>query len=281
VSTSSRIWIRKWNLVVGTLDLGELAMEFEVKKTLKPEPNTVSINVYNLNKNHQAFLAKPSRFGTTLPVRLEAGYEGPGVEQIYFGEVRAAWTTYEGEGDHVTHLEAGDGEASKKARVHVTVGAGAPPDQALRAIVKALQEKGVKSGNVENAVRVLKSRGKALFPSGGVISGNASREMDDFCRAAGLEWSIQDGALQILERGKATPDTALLLSAGTGLVGSTTVDTKGLVNATVKIVPGLRPGRLVVFKTETLSGNYRIQETTYRGQTHGDDWVAEIVCKAY
>lgn len=273
---------REVRLTVDGFELSGLACRFRVKKTLKPEPNTLDLEIMNLAPETRAKLQAPK--SGKLAVRLEAGYQHAGLTQIYFGEVRAAWSRIEG-ADVITALAAGDGEASLRARVHVPVGAKTPPDQALRAIAKAL---GVKSGNVESAARTLRQRGKALFPSPGAISGNAARELSDFCRASGLEWSIQNDALQVLEKGKATPDTAFVLSSGrlpgdvnTGLIGSPSADSKGIVNARCALLPDLRPGRIVVFQSEVLTGAYRLEEVEYVGETHGSSWYADIACKKW
>lgn len=273
---TGRLYGRVAKLTVDTLELDQFAMRFRVKKTLKPEPNTLDLEVLNLGPDTRARLQAPK--GGKLAVRLEAGLQETGLTQIYFGEVRAAWSRYEEGGDVVTCLAAGDGEASLRARVHVPVGAKSPPDQALRAIAAAL---GVKGGNVEAAARTLRQRGLSLFPTAGAISGNAARELTDFCRAADLEWSIQDGALQILQRGRATPDTAFELSSDSGLIGSPSADSKGVVNARCTLLPDLRPGRIVVFKSRVLQGAYRLEEVEYVGETHGEAWYAEIACKKW
>jgi hypothetical protein len=264
---------RAINLVVGSLELLGFAVKFKVKKTLKPTPNVLDLEIRGLSPSHRAELQRANQ----IPVRLEAGYRGSGLTQLYFGEVRSAWSYQDGP-DVVTALAAGDGEASIRARVHVPVGPKAPPDQALSAIVRAL---GVKRGNLDQAIRTLKQRGKVLFPAGSAISGNAATELTDFCRAADLEWSIQDGNLQILEKGKATPDEAFVLDSGSGLQGSPSADSKGVVNARVSLLPDLRPGRIVVFESKYLQGAYRIEEVEYQGETHGAPWFADIACKRW
>lgn len=266
---------RVYKLTIDTYEVSELACSFVVKKTLKPEPNTIALRVYNLPPLVRGELQKQRKDG--IPVRLEAGYEGTGLSLIYFGETRSAWSYLDGS-DVVTELAAGDGEKAMKQRVHVPLGPRTPPDVALDGIVRAL---GVKAGNVAAARQALRLRGKALFPAGGALVGSAARELSDFCRAAGLEWSVQDGALQILERGRTTPESAFLLSSATGLVGSPSAGNQGIVNAQTKLLPDLRPGRLVVFEATEVRGAYRVEEVEYEGDTHGESWNAKIACKKW
>jgi hypothetical protein len=270
-----RIFDRSYSLTVGDRELSELAFSFQVQKSLKPEPNTCEIKIYNLApETRQKFES-----ATANAVRIEAGYGGDN-SQIYLGEVRAAWTTIEG-ADVVTTLSTGDSEKEiQTARINVSIGAKAPADVALRALVRAL---GVKSGNVEHAVRVLQTKGVAagLFPSGTVLSGQVHREMTDFCRSANLEWSVQDGAIQILDKGKALEGKAVVLASDTGLYGSPTVDSKGIVTARCALIPELRPGVKVVLDAIGVKGGYRVHTCEYVGDTWGDSWDCTITAQKY
>ena len=129
-----------WNDTPG-VDLSGLDIDFSVERTLKPEPNNASIRVYNLSDATR----KAVSGAKTLNVSLAAGYQS-GVEQIYFGQVRAAWTERQGP-DFITHFESGDGEQAKLARLNTGVGgrvrrqAGAWAGQPPRAACPAGHEK--------------------------------------------------------------------------------------------------------------------------------------------
>ena len=47
---------RKWALTVSTFEVDAFAIHFRVEKTIKPEPNKVTIEVWNLNDDHRAAL---------------------------------------------------------------------------------------------------------------------------------------------------------------------------------------------------------------------------------
>lgn len=267
------LYHRTYNLVLGTKDVTGLHIRFRVEKTLKSEPNTCSIDVINLAPETREALEKAKK----IPVRLEAGYNDEN-EQIYLGEVRTATSVTEGP-DIITHVEAGDGEKQiQSARISIPVGPKTPPDVALRAIARTL---GVGLGNVEAVASKLARSGKAVFPMGRVITGNAARELTDFANSAGLEWSIQDGKLQFLDKGKALEGKAFELSSDSGLIGSPSVDSKGVVNAQTLFIAGLRPGVKVAFKSRSVHGGYRIQKCTYTGDFAGKDWYVEIEAKKY
>ena len=142
-------------------------------------------------------------------------------------------------------------------------------------------------GNTDFFATKIGQKVVTLFPKGTVLSGNASRELTDLCRSVGAEWSVQNGAVQLLQIGEPLAGKAVELGPDSGLVGSPTIDNKdakkgSIVKATCLLIPDLVPGRKVTFKSVArLEGGFRIEEVTYRGDTSGRDWYAEIECKRY
>jgi hypothetical protein len=266
---------RKATLTIGKTFINGLDIQFNVKKTLKAEPNTANIKVWNLSEQTRATV-EASRPGLKdakpIPILLTAGYVGD-VGQIYLGEVRSAFTTVEGP-DRVTELTTGDGESAGRQRILQSIGPKTPVDVALRAIVRTL---GIGEGNIGKAITSLKSRGFGnLYEKGAVLAGNSARLLTDFCKGSSLEWSIQDGRLQILDIGKALETKAFEVSAQTGMVGSPTIDSKGIASATVFLTSQLRPGVKVSFKAVGLKGFYRVTQVDYEGDTAGNDWYCKI-----
>lgn len=257
------------------VELSALDCTFQVKKSLKPEPNTCELRLFNLAESTRRLLETPKK----LALRLEAGYPGA-VAQLYLGEVRSAYSFREGP-DIVTECSTGDSEKElQAAHIALSVGPKVPASQALNAIAGALK---VGTGNVNIMTAKLAAKGVVLFGPGTAIFGSARRALQDICDSADLEWSIQDGVLQILDRGKALEDRAVLLSADSGLLGSPTIDNKGLLQAAALIQPDLRPGRKVAFDTLSFKSNqgYRIEECEYSGDTRGTDWTVKFHAKKY
>ncbi len=280
---------REYNVVVapsGTLfglDVSKLRCEFKVKKTLKPDPNTCTVKIYNLAEASRFLLESADK----LMLRLEAGYVDTGTSQLFLGEVRNAWSQAEST-EIVTTITTGDSAKEiQEARLSITTGAGVSVDIAMRAIVAAMK---IGPGNIEQAIALVRAGGAAQFyGAGSAVSGNAGQIMTDTCRSAGLEWSVLDGNLQILLRNKPSSPQAINLSASTGLVGSPQVDfsssskaKKGGLQVKAKcfIMPDLNPGKLVVFDSKFVTGGYRIEEVEYEGDTHADPWHAHLTCRA-
>jgi hypothetical protein len=283
-----QLFKRKWRVTVDTVETEELRVQFKVKKTSKPDPNTCEIKIYNLGQDNRAVLSHAT--GGKQVAKLEAGYEPTGLSLLFLGEVRNAFTEWSGP-DCITTVTTGDSESEmREARIHATLATGAPVEDALFSIAKAF---GVGLGNIDDAAKLLKSKGavQGMFASGTALSGSAKRVMTEFCQAAGLEWSIQNGALQILDRGKALAATAVELSSSTGLIGSPSVDYKSgtkngpgaiYVKCKCLLIPDLAPGRAIALRSRDVSGQYRIDSLEYQGDSHGEgnDWIADLVLRS-
>lgn len=255
-------------------DLSNLDCVFRAKKSLKAEPNTCQIKIYGLSRETRRVLETPKK----LVLRLEAGYPDA-VAQIFLGEVRSAHSYREG-AEMVTEIDTGDSERDlQSTRLSLSIGAKVPTSIALMQIAKSFKNVGL--GNVAIVAGNLAVKGSVVFGKGTALSGPSERLMTDICRSADLEWSIQDGVFQVLDRGKALNTKAVRLAPDTGLVGSPTVDHKGIVSATALIQPDLRPGQKVEFDSISFKGGYRIEHCEYSGDVSGTDWYVRISCRKY
>jgi hypothetical protein len=268
------------------LDLSGLSISFVVEKSLvATEPNVATIKVWNLSEQSRQLLSK----ATALTVLLEAGYIG-GTSQIYFAGARSAWSTREG-ANYITHIESSDTIArpsgvrrtkkilpgSNSGSIYRTMGPKVPLQQAFQAITTSL---GIGEGNLKLAL----ATGSAPITSvnGAALLGNGARRMTDLCRSAGLEWSVQDGELQLLNVGQTLSTTkAILISSASGLIDSPSVDSQGSLELKTLLIPGLAPGVLILVDSLFVQGGFRIEKIRYEGNTHGQDWYAHIAAAKY
>lgn len=275
---------REIAVTVDTIEVIGHRVAFECEKSLKSEPNTCSLKIWNLSESQRSQLeelrpkVKKGQLATKgIPTKIEAGYDGA-LSQIWLGDLRTCDSTREGP-DWVTSLESGDADkAFANARMHVSYGPKTPVDTALRAMVRAL---GIGEGNVSKVVAQLKVGSAKLFPHGYTASGSVARQLTDFARSADLEWSIQDGTLQFLDRGKALATEAIELSPDTGLVGSPTVDNDGIATIKMLMHPDVRPGTLIVLKSSRIKGNYRIEKGVWSGDNFGGDFYITAQASRY
>ena len=268
------LYDRKYSLTVGTLKIEKLDISFKVVKTLKKEPNTLELTVRNLNEEHREHLAQLEQ--TTC--RLEAGYVGD-YGLIFSGDVRDITSTKEGT-EWLTKIPSGDGERSiQRARINESFAPGTP----LPIPIKKLAEK-MKVGLGNAALQSLQGNFEGAaneFLTGTVLSGRASTEMDGLLKSAGLEWSIQDGELQLIPIGDVLVGLAVKLAPETGLVGSPTVGNDGVVTFQALLNRAIAPGRSLRIEAEGVpKAFYRAERCEYVGDTRGQDWYVNGEAKA-
>jgi hypothetical protein len=255
-----------YNLQVDTVVINELDIAFSVTKTLRKEPNTLELTIFNLNPEHRNQLQKAK----DPVVQLEAGYaEKSGV--IFLGDVRHVSSSYE-KPDWVTTLGSGDGEkATQFDRINKSFRAGTSLPTVLQEVAKSMG--GIGLGNLKQlAFTGTLPGGRKDFPNGVTVSGNSSRQMQRLVRSAGLEWSIQDKKFQLLEAGKTLQSVAIVLTPATGLIGSPTIGNDDVLSFTSLMNSDILPGRQIIVKSEQVDGRFRVEKCTYEGVTDGKPW---------
>jgi hypothetical protein len=250
----------------------DLRVRFKISKTLRKEPNHSKVEVYNLNETSRGQLqTKGER------VWLEAGY-GTTLAQLFVGDVRFVDHVKEG-ADWISKFELGDGErAYAHGRVNASFKKGTTKADILK---KLVAQSGWETGNVADFYASLGQ--KAL--SGYVAWGNANREIDRLLTAAGLTFSVQDGAVQILPLTGYTPQSAVLVDEDHGMVGAPefgSAPTKGkkrtLKVRTLLNPQILKPGQRIMLKAKVHTGTLVIQKLEFDGDTFGDDWYQTMEC---
>jgi hypothetical protein len=274
----------------------------KIVRTLKKAPNTCELDIWNLSRDTRGAIEelrpnKNSKRG--IPVKVRLGYEGQPLTQVWLGDLRTAISLHEPP-EWRTLLSSGDGEkAIRESRIAQAFGARTPIDVALRAVVKKLQEylggnATITQTQLSSLISDVKMKGVGKLLAGGVVLyGSTANVLSDFCEAAGLEWSIQDGAIQIVNRGKALRTTAILVQGeavdvpsaekqGTNLLGAPDVDAEGVVSFRMLISPDAIPGAVVDLKSERLQGFHRIEKTITEFDTFDPNvWSIQVEAKRY
>lgn len=255
----------------------DLRVSFSVLRTLRAVPAQAEVVLYNLSRDlrsrlQEAAARRPNGGRGRVRVRLLAGYAETGVAQIYAGDLRELKVETQG-ADIAARISAGDGLSSLSTRGAArSFAAGTPLIDVLR---RAVEDSGLDAGNALAQAREA-LRGRTLGDGGLALDGDPARAIDAVTRAGGLEWSVQDGQVQVLAPDRALAGVAVLLSPSTGLVGEPTEDQRKHLKCTALLNPDIAPGRLVRVTSRDLSGNYRVQDVRYVGDTHGQPWYCEI-----
>ncbi|MDE2290464.1 MAG: hypothetical protein KGL53_00160, partial [Elusimicrobia bacterium] len=247
-----------------------LRVSFQIKRSLRQEPASAHIKLYNASRDHRAQMK--IRYA---PVVLEAGYTNT-IGRIFSGQARYIDHAREGP-DWVTSIECGDGEvAYRYARFVESYAPGTSVLQVAQRLIAAIGPMTAASA------AVLEGALTDQFARGYSVRGTAAQELHALLSGRGLAFSVQHGKVQVLQDGQATTDTAVLLTPDTGLLGSPEHGTPDpseprSASRTLKfrclIQPTLNPGGLVQIKSQSAQGLLRVLSIETSGDTHGGDWA--------
>jgi hypothetical protein len=267
---------RKASIQVGTLLVTDLRLAGKIEKSLTPDPNKAEVQIYNLSADSRAKMTAEK----DPPIIVEAGYES-NIAQIFSGTVSKVSHVRNG-ADWVTKIICGDGEAQyRTARISESFGPGTKPADVVRKLVEATK---LKAGNALTEVgKGGFAGGLADLHKGKVLSGNAAKHLESFLDSLGLTYSIQDGALQVLRKGQASSAEAVVLNAGTGLIGSPEYGETGKEKKTVLKVkcllqPAIVPGRRIKLESETKTALARTDKVTHTFDSFAQAWYSDLEC---
>ena len=261
-------------LLIASADAGEpvLRMSFNVTKTPDSSPNKSELKIWNLSEDSRSMLQEQDR----LIVTIKAGYRDFS-SQIFFGDMRFA-SSVRDSADWVTAVQSGDGAKQyKSARINKSFAAGTLVTDALKAAAESL---GVGNGNLSKVIAAGSKRALREFSNGTVLTGKSTEQIDNLAKSMGLEWSVQDGQLQLLEPEQTTQDSAVVLSSGTGLIGSPTAGSKGVVKARSLLQPDIFPGRKIQIDSALIPNSFfKATKVKHTGDTWGSNWFTDMELK--
>lgn len=253
-----------------------LRMKFDVSKDTSESPNQIRISVWNLSPQTRETIVDPDNV-----VTLYAGYgQEDGALLLAYGTVVQGASSFQG-AEIVTELEVLDGFAQIRDTV-VSLGCGA--GVRARLIIEDIAfQMGLSLVMAEDAPDRVWQNGFSFY-------GAARVALHKVVQGSGLEYSIQNGELQVIERCGVTPRKGFVLSAQSGLLGNPErirqsakekADSKGSERTkserqqadgwrvTSLLLPGLNPGDLVKLESRQAVDWFRVESLKHSG-----DWSA-------
>lgn len=259
---------RRIRVQVGDLLVEDLSIDFDVKADLTSAPNTARVSIYNLNPDNRNKIAALAEEGA---MRVSVGYRTTELEAIFQGDIRRGGSTLEAR-TWETVIEAADGgRATRRGRVNASHAPGTPIATIMRQVAGSLP--GIGSGNLESALRGV----TGSTPGTVTVSGSAADSLDRIAGGAGLEWSIQGGALSFTRRAEALAGEFIDLSPEQGLIGSPEQNKDGTITARSYIIPGFIPGRGVILESREISGNFRVRRCNWVGDNRGGSFMIRSI----
>jgi hypothetical protein len=259
------------------LEIKNLRMKFDIKKTSTDDFNECKIDIYNMSESTRGKLKDLDEI-----LVVKAGYEEAGNEQVIFvGNITMINNSFEQRPDVITTIEAKDGATTmRQLRVSVSYKAGTKAKTVLQGILKksGMSLKHFDMTTVENKEYV---NGFSFVGMGKVL-------LSRVCTYLGLEWSIQNDEIQLLKTGLSDQTKIIQLSSSSGLIGSpqriediskNSQKTKAIKGwkITSLLMPCIEPGSLLFVQSREIpvGASFRVIELIHHGDTHGDEWTTE------
>lgn len=248
---------------------------FDIEKTGESTSNKAKIDIYNLSalSRLQYQKADPSNLKSTYQIQLVAGYQSI-KRAIYIGDIRTAKNARKSS-DIITTFECGTAE---KQLLLAKFDKSYPPGTKYVSIVQdlaiALQVDIGPVVGIQNQV----------YNGSFVASGSVKSSLDILLFKQGLQWSIQDGMLQIFPKNAHNGQSAVVVSnlatpGLTGLIGVPS-QSQGITQFVSLLNPNIYPGRPVQIFSENIAGNFfRVTKAHIEGDTH-DNAKWNMNCEA-
>ena len=266
----------------GGLEIKDLRISFKINKSLTGFPNLAEISIYNLKEENR------NKFKEDSKVELYAGYKG-NVKLIFKGEIRNFNNEY-AKPDYISTIFAGDASKTlETAKVNKTLGKGATTETIYNELISNLEgvSKGITDG-LKDCITNKRSILKSI-----ILSGSVKKWLDLISETCGFDYSINDGIIETVSKGKSINDEpTLLINQNNGLIGIPEITEIG-VDIQMFLRPEIKLGR--TFKVNSVStkinvGNllfrevrkstnnntYRINSIEHIGDTHANDWSTSL-----
>jgi len=168
--------------------------------------------------------------------------------------------------DIVTQIECGDGEvAYQEAKLDKSFGPGVTLNEIVSELVRAT---GLQVG-------IIKDLPVKVFQQGLSITGSVREQLNKIKRTFDVEWSIQDGNLNILKIGSSDNEEVIVLTPQTGLVGTPEETERGWKFRSL-LQADIRPARRIRVESFAVTGNFVTEKVLHQGDLRGAEWISEV-----
>lgn len=260
-------------------------IKFKVEKHLRRTPNQAEITITNLAEvSREDFVRGPAK------VRLEAGYDNT-PRLLFLGDLRF------GSNEHVgtewqTKLQLGDGaRAYAEARHNRSYAKGTPVTTIVGQLAAAF---GVSAPDLSQLTEL-----QTRLSTGETVTGWAADELERILAQYGMEFSFQDGRLQIMRYDDVIPSVRRVLSTpefGGGIIGTPAIDPPKIrappkrghrsgkarelkvpkLKVRHTLYPEITPGEQIEVQSRSINGTFRVDAVTHEGDLWGSEWTTHI-----
>lgn len=184
-----------------------LHISFSVERTDSQTLNTSKITLWNLTEEHINTLMRDK-----CQVVINAGYKN-GMPCVFKGTITNVTTALDG-ADRATDIEAVDGFGElKDTYISLSYRGDVNAHTIIEACARMLGMSVVYSKKAKHEAEI------AYLSSGYSYVGAVKNALTKACLLAKVQWTIQNGVLQVYKSGETVSNTVQVLSEDTGLIG--------------------------------------------------------------
>ena len=256
-----------------TLNIDNLGIKFTIKKGETSTSNSSTIEVMNLSAKNRKFveIAPETKGQDTLKglfVELTAGYEA--IQKIIFVGDATAKNMFDPP-NWITKLTCEDGGTELRTRnFQRSYASGFPIQTVILDIVRSFN---VDVGFIKPVITT------DVVKHSMALSDTNKNLLDKFAEQYKFKWSIQNNAIQILDKDIPLPGTAIVIGPKNGLIKSPVKTDKGIEFETL-LIPTLVPSALVqLIGNDQFPGFLRINDAEYVGNNITGEYKAKIIAE--
>jgi hypothetical protein len=243
----------------------DLRVSFKIKKTSDGKPNEATIQLFNPNPDTISSVQDRK-----VIVRLFAGYDFPWM--LFQGNPIKDGINISREGPtRVLKMELLDGRRALATELDLNLSKNTTLKQALTAIAKASNMGVGFVADVEDFD----------LPYGMHLDGSPAEALERIGTMSDADFSIQDGAIQIVKGGNDTGEPAVLFSTKNGNLLKVARKEKGRVDVTAMLEGSIRPGRRFVVESEYINGIFKAIDVEHIGDIFEDAFTTRITARPW
>ena len=264
-------------------------ISFDIDRDLTQETNKAKIKLWNLVGADRSKIEKEDQ-----KLELYAGYrDNGGAQRIFTGTIIQAYSEDKGT-DIITEITGSDGQIPVR---DTAVSLSYAPGTDGGTIVKAV------AGQM--GIPLVEGEGVSYeaYPHGYSFVGRAAEALNEVCNGQGLNWSIQNGELQVILGFGVAAQTGVVFSSSTGLVGFPPTrivqsrpkedklpgkrqgrqsakkeepEKKAGWKIETLLCPTVNPGDAVKVESRVVTGWFRIETLKHTGELYGNDYRTQM-----
>lgn len=261
------------------LEIDQLTIQFEIRKTLLGYPARGRIAIFNLGEET---IQRITKLYTT--VELYGGYVG--AEALLFrGNITNYYKSRLSATSAFVMVVKSSTSAWEGSSFSKTYRAGTPVATIIKEVAESFQ------GTIVGQLQVDESWQTSVADSS--FTGSSRRSMDQLARDYNFDWNIVEGEVIVTPRKKALEDKpTYIISAATGLIGSPVITDQGVDFRTL-LNPDIMLGRKIEMRSKygelgqsgvdfrrvrtTADGTYKVMDILLTGSTRSPEWYSDIV----